>query len=206
MKLGESKLGESKPCINILAEQHKINTSCKVLLDIIKQYKIIKHANILDIGCGNGFYVFGLSDYVNSIYGLDPSSTMLQSAKKTQKHLNKTNIKFIKGSIENNSLDLKFDILIFSYSLHFTNDSYKSLLLAINHLTPSGLLIIIEPTNTYISNKLICNHKDFDKKHYELKQGLLKKSREDIHIFLKDHELLYYNYNDFNFITVIKIL
>ena len=198
-------LGECMPCINIINEKQKINTECNVLLDIIKQYKILKDMNILDIGCGNGFYVFGLSDYVKSICGLEPSINMLNSAIKNQKYFNKKNIKFIKGSIENNSLNIKYDIVIFSFSLHFTNDSYKSLLLSKKHLTKNGLLIIIEPTKTYISNKLICSHKDFDEKHYNLKQNFLKKSRIDIHNFIKDHELLYYNYNNYNFITVIKI-
>ena len=196
---------DCKPCINIINEKHKINIDCIYLLDIIKQYKIIKDINILDIGCGNGFYVFGLSSYVKSICGLEPSIDMLNSAIKNQKHFNKKNIKFIKGSIEDNSLTSKYDIVLFSFSLHYTNDSYKSLLLSKNYLSQNGLIIIIEPTKTYICNKLTCSHKEFDEKLYNLKQVALKKTRNDIHNFINEHELLYYNYNINNFITVIKI-
>ena len=199
-------LGSSNPCLDIPNEINKMNTDCNLLLNIIKQYKIVKNTNILDIGCGNGFYVFGLADYINSICGLDPSNSMLESAKKNQKYFKKENIKFLKGSIENNSLKEKFDIVIFSYSLHFTNDSYKSLLLARDYLTSDGLLIIIEPTKEYVSNKLTIGHKDYDKEYYDLKQQFLKKSKNDIYLFAKNHELIYYNYNDKHFISIIKVL
>jgi len=195
---------EYNPCINIINEEQKMNEDCIYLLDIIKEYKIIKDMKILDIGCGNGFYVFGLADYVKSICGLEPSTNMINSAIKNQNYFNKNNIKFIKGSIEDNSLNDKYDIVIFSFSLHFTNDSYKSLVLSKKYLTQNGLLIIIEPTKTYISNKLTLSHKDFDEKKYNLKQTFLNKSRKDIHLFITKHELLYYNYNINNFIVVVK--
>ena len=81
-------LGSSNPCLDIPNEINKMNTDCNLLLNIIKQYKIVKNTNILDIGCGNGFYVFGLADYIKSICGLDPSNSMLESAKKNQKYFN----------------------------------------------------------------------------------------------------------------------
>tara|TARA_B110000208_G_C11787590_1_gene436178 strand:+ start:145 stop:747 length:603 start_codon:yes stop_codon:yes gene_type:complete len=198
-------LGTSKPCLDLPKEIDKMYIDCNMILNIIKSYIVVKNTSILDIGCGNGFYVFGLADYVKCIYGLDPSNEMLESANNNQKFFNKKNVKFYNGSIENNHLKNKFDIVMFTYSLHFTDDSNASLLLAIKKLVPNGLLVIIEPNKKYISSKLLIGHNNFDKKYYELKQQQLIKTRHNVYMFAKKHTLLYTKFNDKNFIAVIRI-
>ena len=65
-----------------------------IIVSILNKYtqKDLSRMDILDIGCGNGFFEFALSPYVHRIYGIDPSLPMLTSARQNNKHYKFKNI------------------------------------------------------------------------------------------------------------------
>ena len=199
-------LGKSKPCIDLIKQYNKVNKDCLLFYTNVNKFINLNESTILDIGCGNGFYVYGLADKVKFITGLDPSHDMLESAKSYIEYFKKNNIEFLHGSIENNSIDKKYNLILFSYSLHFTKNVYDSLLIAKQYLENNGLIVIIEPTETYHSNKLNKNHKEFDKDYYELKQKYLEISRKEVINFYKLHKLLYLEHNKSYFMCIIMII
>ena len=92
-----------KPYQNIINISDRVSKEGKMIVSILNKYtkKDLSRMDILDIGCGNGFFEFALSPYVNRIYGIDPSLPMLTSARQNNKHYKYKNIRFYKGSVEN---------------------------------------------------------------------------------------------------------
>ena len=201
--------GEYKPCMVIINEKERIKRHCNYLLSKLNKCvkKSLSSMTLLDIGCGNGFYLFGLSDHFKEITGLDPSDEMLRLARNNnKKYFHKNNIQFHKGSVENNSLKIKFDIILFSYSLHFTKDSYNSLDIMSKNLNKGGIFVIIEPNKEFIGTKLIMGHKDFDQKYYDEKQLLLEKTRSNVNKFTQNCNILYQEFNEKHFILIFNFI
>lgn len=78
--------------------------------------------NILDIGCGTGFFTGLLCETFNnaSIKALDIAPGMLDVAKKRLK--NNKNISFICGDIEAISFDERFDLIVSNATFQWLND------------------------------------------------------------------------------------
>jgi len=200
--------GYSKPCLDLEKERDRMIKDCSFILNKLKMYttKSLSELNLLDIGCGNGFYVFGLSNYFHSIYGLDPSIDMLKSARNYNKnYFKKKNIRFYLGCVENNIFSKNFDIILFSYSLHLTINPYNSLLIISKNIQNNGILIIIEPNKEFCSDRLKPDSGEFDKGYYDNKQRLIKKTRIDIYKFAKNHIILYELLDIKWFIIIIRI-
>lgn len=101
-----------------------------------------KKVDILDFGCGTGLFSLEFLDIANSITGIDTSDGMLEVLKK--KTSDYKNIKTLNIDLENNEIDLKFDLIISSMAFHHLN-SPKSILLKLSKLlNKNGQIAIVD--------------------------------------------------------------
>ena len=176
------------PYFDIIENINNIKNNSTNIIKLFNKLSIdISKSIILDIGCGNGFFVFGLSKYCKNIIGIDPSIYMIKDAIHNNKILNYNNIKFINISIDDylQSINKKFNIIIFSYSIHFMNNIYNLLIQIHNFLEDNGIIYIMEPHKVFISNKYKLKN-NFDKK-----QLILYKTRNILNNFIKNNNNIY---------------
>ncbi len=101
------------------------------ILEFIEANKNSKFKNVLDIGCGTGFYSRKFSEISECVTSVDISENMLEYAKKNLKSKCKNNVKFVKKAWPDLSLEEfkwkeKFD-LVFA-SMTPAVDSYEDLI------------------------------------------------------------------------------
>ena len=96
--------------------------------------------------------------------------------------------------MENIPFTKKFDIILFSYSLHYTKNILKSLNNILKNINENGLIFILEPTKTFVSKKYNKTSPDYDKKIYNQKQKKLQHTRNQIKLFSSSHTILYQEY------------
>lgn len=119
----------------------------------IKDY-FQKDMHVLEIGCGTGRLSFALAHLVKRWHAVDPSEDSITEAKRLRsryKHRSKISFKVAQG--ENTGfkrrfykpLKKKFDIVFFSFSLHFLENPLLGLEEAYRVLKPGGRVIILEP-------------------------------------------------------------
>jgi ubiquinone/menaquinone biosynthesis C-methylase UbiE len=193
------------PYLNLKNYKDSIEKRSNYFKNLLKKNTSIKlkKATVLDIGCGNGQYTFIFSKFVNKIYGIDPSESMLKSARNNKKIFNSSNIRFHKGYDLNIPFSQKFDIILYSNSLHFSSNVMDSLNNSYNFLKKDGILLIMEPINTFSVPKLNPNHEKFNKKIYTKKINILKKTKATIKKFCKDKKILY-EHSKRNYIIIIS--
>jgi len=125
-------------------QNKKIKRAEKVFKEL--EFKIKTSESILNIGCGKGYLEnIILNKYKPEIIGVD-----VEYFKQYPSNL-------LIGDIEDIGFqDNKFDLIIFSLSLHHTNNPEKSLIKAKNLLKDRGLLFILEiaPQNNFLKNIL----------------------------------------------------
>lgn len=105
--------------------------------------------NILDLGCGDGKITALLSGKVpqGKVVGLDPSSSMLQTAQEIIRSNNCYNVSLANASAENFLLEEKFDHVIAIHVMHWVKEQKKALLNIYNHLKANGQVhFIIAPS------------------------------------------------------------
>lgn len=97
--------------------------------------------SVLDVGCGYGSDLKSFNNnYQNLIgAGLDLSEGQISEAQKETSD----NLNFHVGNAENYKLDQQFDRILMKHSLHLVTKKRVALQNAINHLKPSGKLIIV---------------------------------------------------------------
>ena len=182
-----------EPYFNILESNGRLNKLGSKVVKLISKYskKKLSKMSVLDIGCGNGFFEFALAPYFETIYGIDPSEKMLHNARKTNNIFEYKNIRFYSGSAENNPFVRKFDLILFSYSLHYTNDPLMSLERISKNIKDGGLLLILEPTKTFLpGGKYDKTESHFGKEIYKKKLERLQETRKIVNKFIKTHNLL----------------
>lgn len=103
-----------------------------------------KNKEILEIGCGNGFRTKQLSKIKSTlITAIDPDEKSIAFAKKN--YSNK-NITYLISKAEKLPFENKqFDLVVFTLSLHHTQQPRKALQEACRVLKDTGLVVIIEP-------------------------------------------------------------
>jgi ubiquinone/menaquinone biosynthesis C-methylase UbiE len=196
-----------EPYQNIININDRVTNYGKIIVSILNKYtqKDLSRMEILDIGCGNGFFEFALSPYVHRIYGIDPSLPMLTSARKNNKHYKFKNIRFYKGSAENIPFTKTFDMIIFSHSLHYTKNIQKSLNSVLKNINENGLILILEPTKTFSSKGFTPTSPDFEEKRYNKKQKVLQHARKQIKLFASSHTILYQKHNEKKYWMLLQI-
>ena len=99
-------------------------------------------AVVLDVGCGNGSLINGISEKANlQAYGVDISPNMIDECRK-----NYPNIKFEVSNGEGLEFeDSTFDLLTICCVLHHLNNPQNFFAEAHRVLKPGGILIVAEP-------------------------------------------------------------
>lgn len=125
-----------------------------------KSKKEFKNKKIIDIGCGNGsfLYFFKMKYKNNEFYGLDIDKTLISKNKKN-KFLK--DIKFYNGSCENKILNKKFDLITMLGTINLFENQKKIIDNLLKNLKKNGLLIM----NLYL-NKNDIDINLFYKKYY----------------------------------------
>jgi SAM-dependent methyltransferase len=116
--------------------------SCRKLIRYLESKKSI--LNILEIGCGNGWFSYHLSRIPGSkVIALDINLTELQQAARVFGKNSK--LKFIFGDIRSGILkDLKFDIILFAASIQYFADLHEIIDIALAHLIQNGEIHLID--------------------------------------------------------------
>ncbi len=104
-------------------------------------------ASVLDVGCGPGDLLIKLGKSKRStlLYGIDPSASMVRIA---QRKINKNNlgrqITVKNGSSRNVPFDLKFDLIISTFSFHHWSKQAESVEYLSHYLSPGGRILIFD--------------------------------------------------------------
>ena len=106
-----------------------------------------QRARILDVGCGTGnlIYLIAKNHPDASVYGVDPSPSMLiMSRKRTARLPNGTKIQLSEGNCLDVPFDDKFDIIVSSKSYHHWRNKQDGLRYLGERISDSGMLSIYE--------------------------------------------------------------
>lgn len=111
--------------------QEKENRDFSSVLDFIEFEQDSKLENVLDIGCGTGFYSIQFSQMAEYVTATDISKNMLDYAESNSKEKNRNNIAFVKRpwselNVEEFRWKEKFDLVFASMTPAI--DSYKDLI------------------------------------------------------------------------------
>ena len=112
---------------------------------ILKKELSFKNKNVLDVGCGNGWFGFWAESNGCQVDAIDPSESQITEAKYKDKE-NKIN--FLLAGAENiNSLENTYDLIFFFNSLHHipSNLMERSIEYCASKMNSNGKIIIIEP-------------------------------------------------------------
>ncbi|OGO63311.1 MAG: hypothetical protein A2029_08490 [Chloroflexi bacterium RBG_19FT_COMBO_47_9] len=164
--------GSLGPVYNSLIYLTRLNA----LVDALEKANVsLKGKNVLEVGCGTGFYIDFLKlQGINSYTGLDITEISVQNLSKRY-----TDIQFLQADIgdENFSLNHKFDIVLIADVLfHIIDDErFETAITNIsNHLLPEATIIISDLfTRFSVDSKQHCNWRSISQ--YEsvlMKNGL----------------------------------
>jgi ubiquinone/menaquinone biosynthesis C-methylase UbiE len=116
--------------------------SCYKLRRYIKKHS--KICNILEVGCGNGWFAAQLASVTKgSVTGIDINALELEQAWKVFNK--KFNLNFIEGDIRDGILrDNKYDLIVFAASIQYFKSLKEILNTAAKYLTLQGEIHIID--------------------------------------------------------------
>ncbi len=123
-------------------EEGDINHKLFIDPAIVKLLGDIAEKNILDAGCGNGYWTRRLAKKAKKVTGIDFSSDLLKIAKNKN---NPPNTEFLMMDAGGN-LDfpsIKFDIILSSMVLHYVHDLSKTSKEFKRVLKPGGIAVIV---------------------------------------------------------------
>lgn len=110
--------------------------------------------NMLDIGCGNGFYAIPLASRCNQVTGFDPSEDAINAASFHAKRLCVNNVNFQVSTIDNFPALAQFDVAYaITVLMHIPN--LKDALRKINGFIKLGGLFILSDLNRYHHTSLL---------------------------------------------------
>lgn len=137
----------------------------KVIADAIqKNFDLRDDMVLMDFGVGTGLLGFEIAKKVQKVYGVDTSKGMLE--KLEEKNTPELNIEAIHQDIIANPLDIKFDGLISSMTLHHVEDLEKFFTTIKNNLHENGFLAIADlesEDGTFHSDNEGVHHFGFEK-------------------------------------------
>lgn len=136
--------------------------SCVKLINYIKQKG---YADILEVGCGNGWLSAQLACVTKgNVLGLDTSLNELEQARSV--FMNFPNLSFLEANFQSDPLgDQKFDIIVFAASIQYFSSIKQIVDIAFNHLTLRGEIHFLD-TIFYPEKKI----KDAEKRTKEYYQ------------------------------------
>lgn len=118
--------------------------------ETISNINKLNGGNILDIGCGLGFFLSAIDSKWNK-YGLETSNQSINFIKENFKDIN-----IYHGTIEENDLknDLRFDVIFFYHVIEHLHNPLQALDKIKKMLKTGGLLILGTPNNTSICARI----------------------------------------------------
>lgn len=104
---------------------------------LLSKASIKPTANILDLCCGRGELASGISNFVNSVYGVDGSAEMLSNS------IKRTNITYHQANVNDESLPFqeKFDHILIGSAIHWVNNVALNRIIN-KHLNAGGKIIV----------------------------------------------------------------
>ncbi|MCG2721194.1 MAG: class I SAM-dependent methyltransferase [Thermodesulfovibrionales bacterium] len=129
-----------------LYKEKKYDAECDFLESVFLRFGKKSLRNILDIGCGTGGHAIPLARRGYTVYGIDRSRAMIETAGKKSRDQGFTNQVYFKvGDIQKTDLRKKFDAAICMFavlSYQTSNDQIFATLKNIRkHLKPNGLFV-----------------------------------------------------------------
>ena len=166
--------------------------------DIFNYLELKKKDNLLDIGCGSGIYSYLISNFVNSVTGIDVSQKMLNRAKKNT--INLKNVEFKKMCASKLNFEgfffdkvLIYSVLQYLDSIH----SFKKVLENLNNIIKPNSKIYIAGIPDSKKQKKYCDYvknnftKDAKKIELEILDKYLWFDKKDLGIILNEMNLKY---------------
>ncbi len=107
----------------------------------------------LELGCGTGYYSdLLLSRKIKNLTCVDFSEEMLNQLKSPL-------VKKVKADIENYNVNEKFDVILCAGALEFTEDPQKVFENVSSMLSPTGVFILLYPTENFLGRFYRRHHK-----------------------------------------------
>ena len=128
--------------------------------------RFVKHKEVLDLGCGEGYGCSILLQDANSVTGIDKDEETIHHAKKKYAQ---DNIEFLTGSITQIPIEGEaiFDVITCFEVLEHIEDQEKLLKEVKRLLKPSGIFIVSTPNKTAFTDE---ERSPFHKKELELSE------------------------------------
>ena len=115
----------------------------KVIADAITQeVKLTKEMNIMDFGVGTGLLGFEIAKLSKKVYGVDMSLSMLDKLK--EKNTPELSIEALHQDIVKDPLDMKFDGIVSSMTLHHVENLEAFFTSIIKNLDENGFIAIAD--------------------------------------------------------------
>lgn len=157
----------------------------------------LKKGNVLDVGCGAGYFVYCAKKNNIQAIGLEPNKRLIEISKKYYKGLNIIN----KPAEDLHTIKQKFNNITLVDVLEYVNDDKLVVKKVYNQLKQNGRLIIVVPTMKFLHVER--TKKVGDKRRYSKNEliKMLKKNRFTI------KEIRYWNFLGFwSTLIIEKIL
>lgn len=137
-------LGTNETELDRLKFQHSVWGS--VSRDLFSRLKISKGMKCLDVGAGPGFASFDLREIIGEegeLTILEPDENFLNHLKSVSQKNNWTNIKYIKGIVEDGLLNENYyDFIFVRWVIAFVPGPEKFLTILVNSLKENGLISV----------------------------------------------------------------
>ena len=164
---------KTRPQDKIITEK---NFTYRIILPVINRY-IKDKKKILDIGCGAGTLDFYLANKGHDVTGIDISDKAIESCIQTAKNLELKNVKFKQVDFPKETINDKFDFIIFSEVIEHLEDDQLALKQIYKLLKGGGILILTTPSINAPLHKWGLT-KEFDKKVGHLRRYHSKEINE----------------------------
>jgi 2-polyprenyl-3-methyl-5-hydroxy-6-metoxy-1,4-benzoquinol methylase/glycosyltransferase involved in cell wall biosynthesis len=128
-------------------DRNNKNNSHTLSIDFIEAGHTGQALRILEVGCSTGYFGAALKELGHTVLGVEMDQTSAELAKK---YLDEVHCCTIEAYFEKNP-DQLFDVITFGDVLEHLTDTEAILLLAREHLLPSGRLIASIPNVTHAS-------------------------------------------------------
>lgn len=129
--------------------RERIRSSYDIIQETLLVCDNAKNLNVLDAGCGAGFYSFALGKYFKQVLAIDKDKNAINEATRIARNANIKSVIFKNGNLENFETDIKFD-LIFCHLVSQNLPSRCQLLnTLIRLLNKGGYIIYSEETEGY---------------------------------------------------------
>lgn len=134
-----------------IKQQSKIisrnNFTYRHIIQTVEKYLKSKNAKVLDIGCGAGTVDFYLASKGNRVLGFDISPKAIKACNESARIMGLDKLaRFKVVNFPNQSIDDKFDLVIFSEVIEHLKDDTLALVKINKMLNKNGILILTTPS------------------------------------------------------------